>query len=142
MSKKTYGKATFYTENDIYYCVINYRNHKFIGSTKCVPDDKEYERENIGYTIAEYRAEIKRLQYLRELTKVEAQALKHLRETSKAAETNVYHHLLEQIHQKEQKIELITESINDLRSYVETYIAQKNAINQWLKARENEGIKE
>lgn len=137
MSKKTLGSSKFYKENSTYYCEINYRNHKFIGSTKLHPDDKEFEYDTVGYTIAEARAEIKRLQYVREMTKAELHALKHLYATSRIfPDTNVYHRLMEQISEKKEKIEAATECINDCSTFITTYINEKSRMWHYIRERE------
>lgn len=136
MSKKTYGTSRFYKKDDIYYCEINYRNHKFIGSTTIHPDDKDFEHESIGYTIAENRAEVKRLQYVRELTKVELRTLEHLYATSRTfPETNIYHHLVGQIKNKKKKIKLITECIDDYNDFIRQYITDKDKIWNFIRER-------
>lgn len=136
MSKKTYGTSKFYKKDDTYYCEINYKNHKFIGSTIVHSDDKDFEYETIGYTIAENRAEVKRLQYVREMTKVELHTLEHLYATSRTfPETNIYHHLMEQIHNKKKKIKLITECIEDYKDFNCRYITDKDRIWNFIRER-------
>lgn len=138
MSKKTLGSSRFYKENNIYYCEINYKNHKFIGSTKLHPDDKEFEYETVGYTIAEARAEIKRLQYVREMTKAELHALEHLCATSRTfPDTNIYHRLMEQIGEKKEKIEAATESINACSTFIKTYINEKSRMWRYIRERQS-----
>lgn len=140
MSKKTYGTSKFYIRDNTYYCEINYKDHKFIGSTKCDPVDEDFKYETIGYTIAETRAEIKRLQYIKEITKAELRALKHLYATSRTfPDTNIYHRLMEQINNKKEKIELINECINDYHKFIYTYINEKDRF--WKMIRERNKVR-
>lgn len=140
MSKKTYGVSKFYTEDNTYYCEINYQNHKFIGSTIIHPEDEDFKYQSVGYTIAETRAEIKRLQYVKEITKAELHALEHLNATSRTfPDTNIYHRLMEQINDKKNKIKLIDECINDYHKFIYTYINEKDKM--WKFIRERDKVK-
>lgn len=136
MSK--YGKATYSHIGNIYYCTIDYKNHTFMGTAICKECDREFEHENIGYTIAETRAEIKRLSYEKELARERLNALIHLRETSRIVENNnMNRRLNEQIALEKKKISLINSSIKSMRENLHTYITTKEKLWKYIRAKES-----
>lgn len=136
MSK--FGKTAYSHVGNIYYCTINYKNHIFMGIAVCKECDKEFEHENIGYTIAETRAEIKRLSYDKELARERLSALIHLRETSRIVESdNMNRKLNEQIALEEEKIDLINNSIKSMRENLYTYITTKEKLWKYIRTKES-----
>jgi hypothetical protein len=47
-------------------CTIKYKGKEFIGIANCHPDDTDFESERVGMTIAEARANIKVLCFMRD----------------------------------------------------------------------------
>lgn len=131
--KNKFGKATFYKIDHTYYCRIEYKDHTFIGETTCLPEDTEYESERTGYTIAEYRAEIKRLRFERDNMQAELRALKRMRSTTHIVKnSNVEKHLLIEISSLLDKIGLINETIRDIQKMTKEYIEHKDIMQKEL----------
>ena len=59
--------------------VIKYNNQEFEGKAVCHPEDRDFESARVGLTIAEARANIKVLRYIRECElKPQLKILNHL----------------------------------------------------------------
>lgn len=130
--KNKFGKETFYKVDHTYYCRINYKDHIFIGETTCHPEDIDFETECTGYTIAEYRAEIKRLRFVRDETQAELRAMERLRATARIFKgSNVERHLLAEISSLTNKISLINETICDIQNLTKEYIERKDMIQKF-----------
>lgn len=133
--KSKFGNAVFYKDSSKYICRIDYKNHTFIGETTCYPEDKAYESENTGYTIAESRAEINRLRFVRDEVSAELKAMKRLRSTAHVVKgSNIEKHLNEEITSLTYRLDLINETIQDIRSSIKHYIEDKDRLyRQWDK---------
>lgn len=136
MSKHSkFGTEEFYHIDDTYYCKIRYKDHEFIGATTILPQDKDFENEWIGYTIAEYRAEIKRLQYCKEVLLTELNLIEHLRATSHLiVGSNFAKHLDEERFSRNAELILVKQSIDEMKQYVKEYIHGKDKL--WVHLRE------
>lgn len=136
MSKK-FGTEKFYKDGDDYVCEINYKDHQFTGRTHCYPDDKEFERDSIGFTISEIRAEIKRLRFVRDQTMAELRAMKRLAATSHVVEgSNIEKHLNCEIIDLGDSIDAINDAIDDLREGMKDYIVGKERFWNFIKEKE------
>ena len=75
-------KTSFEYDNGQTLCVIEYKDHYFIGQAHCHPDDEDFMSEKTGCFIAESRAHQKYLKFVKNceiLPKLEA--LNHLKST-------------------------------------------------------------
>lgn len=134
--KNKFGKASYYKDGSVYICEINYKDHIFIGRTICYPSDRTYESENTGYTIAESRAEIQRLCFVRDEVNAELRAMKRLRSTARIVKgSNLEKHLNEEITSLSYRLDLISETIQDIKNSIKHYIEDKDRLyRQWDKA--------
>lgn len=129
MKKNKFGKATFYNDGSKYTCKIDYKDHVFIGETTCYPEDEKYKTERTGYNIAECRAEVQRLRFLRDVVNAELRAMKRLRSTAHIVKgSNVEKHLNEEIITLTEKVGLIDETIQDIRDGIKCYIEDKDKV--------------
>lgn len=53
-------------ENGTAFCTIHYNKYSFMGEAQCHPDDRDMMSKLTGQTIAEYRATIKYLRFIRD----------------------------------------------------------------------------
>ena len=58
---------TFNFENGKAICTIKYKNKKFYGEAQCHPEDKDFESERVGLHIADIRADMTMLRYIRDV---------------------------------------------------------------------------
>lgn len=66
-------------DNGIAFCTIYYNEYSFTGEAQCHPDDRDMMSKLTGQTIAEYRATIKYLRFVRDCElKPRLKALKQL----------------------------------------------------------------
>ena len=70
---------TFNFENGKAICTIKYKNKKFYGEAQCHPEDKDFESERVGLHIADIRADMSMLRYIRDVELIPTyNALNHL----------------------------------------------------------------
>lgn len=137
MPKNKYGTEEFKHIDDTYYCIIHYKDHDFVGSTTIRPADKDFESEWIGYTIAEYRAEIKRLKYCKEVLLIQLKTIERLRSTSHLiVGSNYAKHLEEERFSLNAELILVKQSIEDLKQYLSDYIHNKDRLWKHLRERD------
>ena len=59
-------KYNFSTDENYSYCELRYNNLTFTGIAQCHPEDEDMKSERTGYFIAETRANIQKLQWVRD----------------------------------------------------------------------------
>jgi hypothetical protein len=81
-------------ENNVSTCIIKDKNREYVGKAYCHPEDLEFKSQITGTNIAEVRAQIKRLQSIKNNEiKPALKSLKHLlnnMKTSKHFNKNSY----------------------------------------------------
>ena len=63
---KKYSQTNYICDpnNHMYICdLVDEHGNHFYGDSRCHPEDRDFESETIGYTIAEYRANIKAIRH-------------------------------------------------------------------------------
>lgn len=122
-------------------CIINYKGFDFIGCAKCHPEDEDMESERVGMTIAETRASIKVINFIRDYeVKPQLKILNHLYSNmrrSKYYNPNSYEAkmLRSQIRVIEKELATINNQIADERKFVKDYIDGKDKLYQRLRAK-------
>lgn len=113
------------------YCVLTYKDKKFRGEASCHPEDKDMMNRLTGQTIAEYRAIIKYLTFIKDFElRPQLQALNHLyhcMKNSKHFNKKSYEakSLFRQIHLLEKDIKEIQDIIKTTEIDLQNYIAKK-----------------
>jgi hypothetical protein len=69
------NNITFNYNEGYAHCEIKYDNIIFTGDAKCLPDDNDFESERTGCFIAEMKANLKKLKYIRKNLKKEQKGL-------------------------------------------------------------------
>lgn len=120
---------------------IIYKDQIFFGKAACHPDDKDMESERTGLTIAEARAHIKLLKFIKnhEIQPV-IDACQHLLkniQSSKHHNPKAYEScmLRSQLAHWEAKLAEIKTDIADEEKYLKEYITQKDKLYRKLRAR-------
>lgn len=122
-------------------CIINYNGLDFIGMAKCHPEDEDMESERVGMTIAETRASVKVISFIRDYeVKPQLKILNHLyanMRRSKYYNPNSYEAkmLRSQIRVIEKELATINNQIADERKFVKDYIDGKDKLYQRLRAK-------
>lgn len=113
-------------------CILYDKDNAFIGLAQCHDDDKEFQSKYTGMIIAETRAKIKVLQHIKnnEL-KPELASLKQLyysMNKSKLYNKKSYEAkmLWRQMQRRERDINIIKDLINQERSFLNNFIADKD----------------
>ena len=120
---------------------ITYKDQVFLGKAECHPEDKDMESERTGLTIAEARAYIKLLKFIKnhEIKPV-IDAYKHLLkniQSSKNHNPRAYEScmLRSQLSYWEGRLAEIVTDIADEEKCLKEYIAQKDKLYRKLRAR-------
>ena len=122
-------------------CIINYNGFDFIGVAKCHPEDEDMESERVGMTIAETRASIKVISFIRDYeVKPQLKILNHLYSNmrrSKYYNPNSYEAkmLRSQIRVIEKELATINNQIADERKFIKDYIDGKDKMYKKLRAK-------
>lgn len=128
-------------ESGFAQCLIKYNGVYCDGEARCHPDDMDFESERIGLTIAEARANIKVLRFMRDYEiKPQLKILNHLYSNMKSS---TYYNpksyeakmLRSQIHAIEKELATINNGIADERKFVKDYIDGKEKFHQRLRAK-------
>ena len=119
-------------------CDMYYDGKWFTGHAKCLPEDMDMWSERTGSTLAEIKANIKRLKYMRAQTRQEMKPLTLFESRLKCCKG--YNHnsvearkLRKEIWLYKDKIQEITNAINDEEAYLKRYITEKD--NLYVKIR-------
>ena len=113
-------------------CAIKYKNQMFTSYAKCHPDDLDFESEKTGCCIAEYRAEIKCLQYIKNCeVKPAMEALNHVicgMRSSKFYNAKSYEArcIQKEYHRLQKQLTAINNEIAALKKSVQSYIESKD----------------
>lgn len=121
--------------------IINYNGYRFVGEATCHPDDKDFESERVGLTIAEARANIKVLRHIRDCEiKPQLKVLNHLysnMKTSKSFNPISYEAKMvrSQIRAIEKELTTISNGIADEQKFIKDYINGKDEVYKRLRAK-------
>lgn len=131
-----------YTYNDgVATCVIFYKGHSFIGEARCHPDDEDMESERVGLTIAETRASIKVMKFIRDFEiKSQLNVLNHLNknvQNSKYYNKNSYEARMirRQLHAIEKELTMLNNELTDEKLFLKEYINGKDKLYKKLRAK-------
>ena len=122
-------------------CTINYKGLTFMGTATCHEDDRDFMSERVGLSIAECRANIKLLSFIREHEiKPQLKILNHLysnMRNSKRYNPISYEAsmLRSQIRAIENELTTINNAVADERKYLKDYIDGKDKLFQRLRAK-------
>lgn len=128
-------------ETGIAQCLIKYNGIYCDGEARCHPDDMDFESERVGLTIAEARANIKVLRFIRDYEiKPQLKILTHLysnMKTSKSFNPISYEAKMvrSQIRAIEKELATINNGIADEQKFVMDYIAGKDKMYKRLRAK-------
>ena len=121
-------------------CDMYYDGKWFTGRAKCLPEDMDMMSERTGSTLAEIKANIKRLKYMRnqvreqlkplELFQKRLECCKNYNNTSFEARR-----LRKEIWLYKEEIQEITNAINDEEAYLKKYIAEKDNLYTKIRAK-------
>ena len=128
------GSITFNYNKDTGYahCEIKYDNTIFTGDAKCLPEDKDFESERTGCFIAEIKANIKKLKYIRNNLRKELKGLTNFQkrlECCKNYDKNSFEtkRLRKEIYIYREQIEALSSAIEDEEKYLVKYVNEKEA---------------
>lgn len=122
-------------------CVISYNNVFFVGEAKCHPDDMDFASERTGLCIAEARANIKLMTYIRDTTIKPALAtLRHLQrnmESSKNYNPKSYEAKMVrgQLRSLEKDLAVANNDIAEEKQYLKEYIQKKDEFYKKMRAK-------
>ena len=122
-------------------CTITYKGLDFMGVAKCHDDDRDFESERVGMSIAECRANIKLLGFMRDHEiKPQLKILKHLLSNMKNSKNyNPISYeasmLRSQIRAIEKDLAAINNAITDERKFLKDYIDGKDKLFKRLRAK-------
>lgn len=139
MSYKYESKYTYDHGDSLF--VIYYNGHSFDGTAICHDEDKDFESERVGLTIAEARANIKVLRHMRDCeVKPQLKILNHLlsnMKTSKSYNPISYEAkmLRSQIRAIEKELATISNAIADEQKFIKDYIDGKDKMYKRLRAK-------
>lgn len=140
MIPKTTGYKFKYENNHATVTLI-YKDLTFTGTAICHPEDEDFCSERVGLCIAEARAYIKFLQYLKNHEfDNQLKILMHFYsniKTSKFYNPDLYEvkRLKGQIAAIKKEIEYIRNTIKEEKQYLKSYIDQKDAMYKKLRSR-------
>ena len=120
------------------YFYIEYNGLSMCGQAKCHPDDTDMMSERTGSTLAEIKANIKRLRYMRNKVRENMRPLELFESRLKCcknynSKSFEARRLRKEIWLYKDKIQEITNAINDEEAYLKKYIAEKD--NLYVKIR-------
>lgn len=122
-------------------CLVSYNEMSFEGGAACHPEDKDFANERVGLTIAESRATIKALRYIRDHElKLQIDILKHLYsniQTSKNhnPKSHESRRIRSQIRALEEEKKIIDNAIADEKKTLRDYIDGKDKLYKRLRAK-------
>jgi hypothetical protein len=121
--------------------IITYNGYRFVGEAICHPDDKDFESERVGLTIAETRANIKVLQFIRKFEiKPQLKILNHLYANMKTSthftpDSYEAKMLRSQIHAIEKELAILNNDIIYEKKFIKDYTEGKDKMYQRLRAK-------
>lgn len=132
-------KYDFRTEGNYSYCDLTYNNLTFTGVAQCHPDDMDMLSERTGYCIAEIRANLQKLRWVRDYEILPVlKSYKHLYDCiSHAPKFNKDSYeaqaIWRKINQLEHDLADLRAAIKEERDYLRDYIAKKEIIFQRIR---------
>ena len=129
----------FDAENGVATCYLIDKNNTYTGFACCHDDDKDFQSERVGLTLAEARAEIDALKHIRDNELIPTyKALKHLQDNMK---TSTYYNpksyearmLRRQVCIKENELIAIKQEIDSRKQFISDYIQQKDELHDKLR---------
>lgn len=135
------GDVTFMHNTEGYTeCQMYYDGHWFVGHAKCLPEDMDMWSERTGSTLAEIKANVKRLKYMRNKVRNELKPLLLFQKRlecckSYNAQSFEARRLRKEIWLYQSEIQEITNAINDEEAYLKKYIAEKDNLYYRLRAK-------
>ena len=135
------GDVTFmYNSDGSTRCDIYYDGQYFTGYAKCLPEDEDFWSERTGCFIAECKANIKKLKYLRNQLTPALSTLKNLEKTLQCckkynADSFEAKRLRKEIYIQQEKIDELNEAIKEEQEYLSKYITEKDAFYHKIRAK-------
>lgn len=139
--KKKDGVSFMQNTSGDTYCYLTYKGQDFTGYTKCLPEDEDFWSENVGCFIAETRAGIKRLKYIKKQLIPTLKVLEDFEKTLKCCknynpDSFEAKRLRKEIYLQKKKIDEINSAIKDEQDYLTQYIKGKEKLYQRLRSKE------
>lgn len=122
-------------------CTMTYKGQKFVGCANCHPDDVDMESERVGMTIAEVRAVIRVITFIRDFEiKPQLKILNHLYGNMRRShyynpESYEAKMLRSQIRVIERELAAINNQLADERKFLKDYIDGKDKLYKRLRAK-------
>jgi hypothetical protein len=136
-------KKTFSFDAGHSICTAIYKNKVFTGEAHCHPEDADFESERVGLYIAEVRADINILTYIRDCElKPAYNALNHIQSSFKRSShynPNSYEakHIRKQLRVIENQLTVVSNELATLKSTLTAYIKDKDAFYQRIRKGRN-----
>lgn len=132
---------TYGYNNGIAVYKIKYKRKIFSGTAHCHPDDRDMESERVGLTVAESRANIKVLTYIKE-NELEPQ-LKILNHVYANMKSSKYFNpksyetksLRRQIHILQNELNVINKNLVEEKKFLKDYVKGKEKIYKKIRAK-------
>lgn len=131
-------KTSFEYDNGQALCVIEYKDHYFVGQAHCHPDDEDFMSEKTGSFIAESRAHQKYLKFVKNceiLPKLEA--LNHLKSTltvQGGSKPDYFRRRLEsEIKNLEEDLAMCKRALANEEQYLHGYIKEKDKLYKRIR---------
>ena len=120
---------------------INYKGYQFFGVAQCHSEDMDFANERVGLTIAEARAVMKVLRFVRDTEII--QQIKILKHLYSNIETSQFHNpkshesrrIRSQIRALERELEAINNAIADEKRFIKDYVDGKDKLYKRLRAK-------
>ena len=131
-------KTSFEYDNGQALCVIEYKDHFFVGQAHCHPDDEDFMSEKTGCFIAESRAHQKYLKFVKNceiLPKLEA--LNHLKSTLAVWESDTPNYFSKRLNSEiknlEEDLMMCKRAIDNEQQYLHGYIKEKDKLYKRIR---------
>lgn len=134
-------------EGNTTFCLLYYKDEIFVGLARCHPEDEDMKSRLMGEIIAEMRAEIKKLNYIRNKEiKPEIKALQRLYDNmkfSKRFNPKSYESisLFRRIHHLEKQLDRIEIEILLVEQDLKDYLAMKEKSHKLIREYRNKTTK-
>ena len=135
------GDVSFMSNTDgLIECYMYHDGHWFTGRAKCLEQDNDFWSERTGCTIAELKANIKRLRYIRKQKREELKPLINFQkrlECCKEYDEKSFEarRLRKEIYLYNEQINELTNAIADEENYLKKYIDDKENLYNKLRAK-------
>ena len=129
----------FYIDENNSYCELTYNNLTFTGAATCHPEDEDMKSERTGYFIAEMRANIQKLCWIRDYEILPAwKHYKHFYDcVSHSSKFNKESYEAKCIYKEWKKLDYrlkeVREDIKNERQYLKDYIKAKEEMYQRIR---------